>query len=168
MAKIYLDMDGVLANFDKGVKDLCHMNPASQNPEKDKKKDDEMWDRIREVGRFYDKLEPMPGAEEMFRRIWAKYGKNGCEILTGVPKPKRNIPTAGDDKISWMKRLFSEEITVNIVYREDKPNYCKGKDCVLIDDLEGNIRDWEAMGGTGIRHKNAEETLKELERLGLL
>ena len=77
MAKIYLDMDGVLANFDKGVKDLCHMNPASQNPEKDKARDDEMWDRIREVSRFYDKLEPMPGAEEMFRRIWAKYGKNG-------------------------------------------------------------------------------------------
>ena len=168
MAKIYLDMDGVLANFDQGVKDLCHIKPAPQGTEKDKKKDDEMWDRIREVGRFYDKLEPMPGAEEMFRRIWAKYGKNGCEILTGVPKPKRNIPTAGDDKISWMKRLFSEEITVNIVYREDKPNYCKGKDCVLIDDLEGNIRDWEAMGGTGIHHKNAEKTLKELERLGLL
>ena len=164
---IYLDMDGVLADFDRGVNELCGMEAGTQSTKGDKASDDRMWAAIREVGHFYDKLELMPGAKEMFDRIRAAYGDR-CEILTGVPKPKRGITTAGDDKKSWTKRMLSDTVVVNTVLREQKPNFCKGKDCVLIDDLEGNIRDWEEMGGTGILHKSAEETLRELEKRGLL
>ncbi|MBQ9870375.1 MAG: hypothetical protein IJM27_00455 [Eubacterium sp.] len=31
----------------------------------------------------------------------------------------------------------------------EKPQYCSGKDCILIDDYSVNIEAWEAMGGTG-------------------
>jgi len=164
---IYLDMDGVLADFDRGVAELCNLQVTPQGKKRDAAADDRMWAAIREVGHFYDKLELMPGAKEMFDRIRAKYGDR-CEILTGIPKEKRGIPTAGEDKKNWMKRMLSDTIRVNIVYREQKPDFCKGKGCVLIDDLEGNIRDWEGMGGTGILHVSAENTLKELEKRGLL
>lgn len=166
-SKIYLDMDGVLADFNRGVRELCGMEPPNQNGKGDPKRDDAMWDAIRGTGHFYDRLELMPGAKEMFDAIYAKYGDR-CEILTGIPKEKRGIVTAGEDKTNWTHRLLAKDIRVNIVYREQKPEYCKGKDCILIDDLESNIREWEAMGGTGILNTSAEETLRELERLGLL
>ena len=165
--RIYFDMDGVLANFDRGVKDLCGMEPRDQNSKQDPEADDRMWAAIREVGHFYDKLELMPGAKEMFDRIYGKYGDR-CEILTGIPKPKRGILTAEEDKKNWMKRMLSDRIKVNIVFREQKPKFCEGKHCVLIDDLKGNVEFWEEKGGTGILHESAEKTLAELEKRGLL
>lgn len=67
-----------------------------------------------------------------------------------------------------MKRLLSNKVNVIVVTREEKPIYCKGKDCILIDDLPGNIKDWESTGGTGILFTDAENTSKILRELGVL
>ena len=166
--KIYFDMDGVLADFERGVKEICGVTPPSQNAKHHKPgEDDEMWERIRETKHFYDYLELMPGAKEMFDAVYGRYG-NRCEILTGIPKPKRRIVNAGEDKKIWVRRLLAEDIKVNIVFREEKPQYCTGKSCILIDDMERNIRDWKAMGGMGIVHVNAANTLKQLKEMGAL
>ena len=166
--KIYFDMDGVLADFERGVKELCHLTPPDQNAKKHKPgEDDEMWERIKEIGDFYNRLELMPGAKEMFDLVYGKY-QDRCEILTGIPKEKRGIVTAGEDKIKWVKRLLSEEVKVNIVFREEKPQYCSGPDCILIDDMEKNIKEWEACRGTGIQNINAYATIRRLMELGIL
>ena len=166
--KIYFDMDGVLADFERGVKEICGLEPISQNAKNnDSQAEVDMWEAIRKVGNFYDCLGFMPGAKEMFDTVYNKYGDK-CEILTGIPKPKRGIVSAGDDKKAWVKRLLSKDIMVNIVYREEKPKYCTGKDCVLIDDFEKNIKEWEAIGGTGILNKSADETMAELKKLNII
>ena len=162
--KIYFDLDGVMADFDRGVYELCGMDAFSHE---DDKSDDIMWLRIKEVGHFYDKLELMPGAKELFDDLYAKYGDK-CEILSGIPKPRRGIVTAGEDKISWVRRMLSEKVKVNIVYKEDKPDYCTGEDCILIDDLPANIRAWEDMGGTGIINSGADDTRQTLVEMGIL
>ena len=164
--KIYFDMDGVLADFDRGVRELCGVDCISQE-QRAPGYDDTMWTAIREVGHFYDKLEFMPGAEELFHSVYRQFGSR-CEILTGIPKPKRGITTAGADKVSWMRRKLSADVVVNIVYREQKPEFCTGKDCILIDDLKKNIEAWESFGGTGIYHTSAEETILKLRELGIL
>lgn len=82
--KIYFDMDGVLADFQKGVLDLCHMEPTPLNGKRDVHYDDRMWAAIREVGHFYAKLELVQGAKELFDAVYGKYGDQ-CEILTAVP-----------------------------------------------------------------------------------
>ena len=161
--KIYLDMDGVLADFDRGVQEFCGMKCIPQG-QRSSGEDKVMWNAIRDVGHFYDKLELMPGAKEMFELIYERFGDR-CEILTGIPKPKHGITTAGEDKISWVRRLLSKDIVVNIVFREMKPQYCTGKDCVLIDDLDKNIMAWESCGGTGILHRSAEETISAVKGL---
>ncbi len=166
--KIYFDMDGVLADFERGVKELCHMDPPNQNDkDKNPKADDEMWTRIKEVDHFYDKLELMPDAKEMFDLVYNKY-QDRCEILTGIPKKNRGIETSGEDKKKWIKRLLSEDIVVNIVYREEKPQYCSGPDCILIDDMAKNIKEWEADGGTGIQNISAKDTIVGLKEIGVL
>ena len=162
--KIYLDMDGVLADFDRGVAEICGMEPLPQNEKRDPHLDDCMWEAIRKAGHFYDRLEPVPGAVEMFNSIYGKYGDR-CEILTGIPKPARGIETAVEDKISWMRRVLSPEIAVHCVLRREKINYATGRETILIDDLERNITEWNKMGGTGILHRSAEETLRALEAL---
>lgn len=160
--KIYFDLDGVLADFDRGVEVLAGFdrNGATANSNV---KDDDMWQAIASVSHFYDKLELMPGAKEMFDVIYEKYGSR-VEILTGIPKPKRNIPTAAEDKTNWVHRIFSPEIKVNTVLREEKKNFCTGPDCILIDDLKKNISEWESYGGTGILFTDAEQTLQETIR----
>ena len=166
--KIYFDMDGVLADFERGVREICGLEPIPQDAKNnDSLAEVEMWEAIRKTGNFYDCLEFMPGAKEMFDMVYGKYGDK-CEILTGIPKPKRGIVTAGDDKRAWVRRLLSKDIVVNIVYREEKPKYCSGKDCVLIDDLGKNIKEWEAIGGTGILSKSAENTLARLRELDII
>ena len=76
--------------------------------------------------------------------------------------------TSGEDKTNWTHRLLSPDIKVNIVFREDKPQYCTGKGCILIDDMERNIRDWNEMGGTGIQNISAEKTMETLKEMGII
>ena len=166
--KIYLDMDGVLANFDKGIIDICHMTPVPQklqylNPERE----DEMWRRIKEAGHFYDMLELIPGAKEFFDIVYGKY-KERCEILTGIPNPKREVFTASDDKTNWMRRLLSDTIKINAVMRRDKQKFCTGKDCILIDDYDKNTREWTQMGGTAILFTTTKDAIKTLKEMGIL
>ena len=108
-----------------------------------------------------------PSFYELFDEVCARYGRK-AEILTGIPKPKRGILHTGADKTAWVHRELSEDIEVNIVLKEQKPEYCKGKGSILIDDLESNIRAWEGMGGTGILHKSTEETRERLKGMGVL
>ena len=162
--KVYLDMDGVLADFDRGVNEMCHMKAASQNEKPDPAYDDRMWEAIRKIDHFYGKLEIMPGAKEMFDQIYTRYGDR-TEILTGIPKPHRGIDTAGEDKKEWMKRCLSGRVKVNIVFRREKKLYCKGPGCILIDDREKTILEWREMGGTGILHVSPEKTLEELRKM---
>ena len=164
---IYLDMDGVLADFDKAVNDLCGMRTMQQDGETDPRHDEKMWAEIRKIGHFYDRLDLMPGAKEMFDRIYGKYGDR-CEILTGIPKKERGIPDAAEDKVKWTRRLLSEDVVIRTVLRKEKLNYCHGPEDVLIDDREKTIREWRNAGGTGILHTGAEKTLGEMEHLGLL
>ena len=166
--KIYFDMDGVLADFERGVREICGIEPPDQNAKHHKPgHDDEMWAKIKQSTHFYDYLEFMPGAEKMFKTVYEKYGDK-VEILTGIPKPKREVTYAAEDKIKWVHRLLGEDIKVNIVFREEKPRYCHGKGCILIDDMEKNIKEWNEMGGTGILNTDAESTMKKLTELGII
>ena len=168
MVKIYIDMDGVLADFERGVRELCNMQASSQaGKDEDPGYDDRMWEAIRKVDHFYDRLELMPGAKEMFDLLYGRYGDR-VEILTGIPREERGIVTAKEDKIAWTRRLLSEDAAVHAVCRKHKQDYCTGPEDILIDDREKTIREWREKGGTGILHVSAEETVRELEKLGLL
>lgn len=166
--KIYIDMDGVLADFAGGVRTLCGMEPLPHNAKhRNRAYDDEMWDRIRKCDHFYNRLEPLSGAMEMFDRIYCFY-KDRCEILTGIPREERGILQAADDKKEWVHRFLSEDVRINIFNWREKPNYCKGDGYILIDDSKRTIQSWSTAGGIGILHVSAEKTLRDLIGLGVL
>ena len=161
MILYYFDMDGVLADFDRGLRELCGFEPIPVNEPRTPAHEDAMWAAIRAVPHFYGRLEPMPGAIALFRELSSQEGAT-CEILTGIPKPMRGIHTAAADKAEWVRRYLSPAVRTNIVIKEDKPLFCRGRDSILIDDTRANILAWEAMGGTGILHTGPQETLKRV------
>ena len=160
---IYFDMDGVLADFNRGVRELCHMEPSDLN-NPDEAHDNKMWEEIRKVGDFYYQLKPIFGSVELFKKLHDHFGSQ-CQILTGVPKPKRNIPNAGDDKKRWVCEYLGEDIIVNVVLTEDKKNYVKDRYCILVDDMAKNISAWKEAGGTGVLFLNGEQAEKDISEL---
>ena len=83
--KVFFDMDGVLADFERGVKELCGL--ASQSPNakhRSPREDDQMWASIKEVPHFYDRLAPMPGAKELFDTVYGRYGDKWEKMLRSI------------------------------------------------------------------------------------
>lgn len=153
--KIYFDMDGVLVDFKKGIIELANVNKGET--------DDEMWEKIRKIDHFYYKLKPLDNQVEIFKIINEKYNGN-VEILTAIPKPKRNILTSKDDKIKWVLKYIGD-IPVNVVYSNEKKFYAKNKNHILIDDSINNIIDWENYGGTGIYYTKGINIIDTLDNL---
>jgi len=164
ITKIYFDMDGVLADFDGGVKDFTGITPDCQG-KRSEAQDDAMWAALKNISHFYDRLQPLDTGIRAFRAARELYGAR-CEILTGIPKPKRGIVTAATDKQSWVKRLLGSDVVVHIVYKEEKKLFCTDRSCVLVDDLDQNIMNWEASGGTGIIYfDGVTDVIRELQKI---
>ena len=157
--KIFLDMDGVLVDFWTRARSLCGIaNPDS----------DAMWAVLNKVPHYFNTLDQMAGAKNLFDRLYGKYGDR-CEILTAMPKPKRNMPTVRDDKIAWVRRFLSDTVVVNtVVLTSHKQHYCTGPDDILIDDSPKNIAEWRAKGGIGILFENLTQVMAELHERGIL
>lgn len=159
ITKIYFDMDDTLVDFTRGKVEVCGLPriPEDRNIE-----DELMWPIIRDTDHYYYNLKPIPGAVEMVLKLYEKYGDK-IDILTATPKPKRGVTQAGEDKINWIRDYISPNIKVNIVTREEKPNFCTGKGCILVDDLAGNIESWNKLGGFGIQFESPQTTLEIIE-----
>jgi 5'(3')-deoxyribonucleotidase len=155
---VYLDMDGVLADFDRKTIELIGKRlrdfPTSQSG----------WDAISDYKHIYSILDPMPDAHELVNGIlyYQSIHKFDVGILTAIPKLGR-IPDAQVHKQQWISKYFPELLpNFNIgPHAIDKQNHCKPGD-VLIDDSHLNIPQWLEKGGYGIFHENAVSSLNSL------
>jgi len=154
---IYLDLDGVLADFDGSVKRHTGKYPHEQS-------DDEMWKSVEKDEHFYSKLEKMPGADDFYTNILAIATNNGytVKILTAIPR-KSTMPEAGPDKIKWVKKHFGD-IEVKLgPYSKDKWKHADPND-ILIDDRKSNIDEWKKKGNAiGILFKNSNDAISNLK-----
>ena len=144
---IFVDMDGVIADFDKFVLDNMGRTFDHQSGPADRA----MWDFLSTVDRLYFVLPPT----EYAFKLWDLVRSTGAnvEILTAVPR-RTKMPGAEQDKKDWIEKYLGPDIKVNIgPYSRDKWTHAKHSD-ILIDDRTDNISDWETKGnGIGILHK---------------
>jgi hypothetical protein len=152
--KIYIDLDGVLADFDKWKLELAKTYPIILTDKH------EFWKRASRVNKLYLNLEPMPDANNLM--FYLSNLGIPLAILTALPM-KRSIPSAEKDKRTWVK-LYIGDIEFNVgPYARDKQNF-SGEGLLLIDDKEQNIIDWENKGGIGILYTDFNLFKLEIEK----
>ena len=159
---LYVDLDGVLCDFVKGVQKLFpeyteHQYEASSTFRK------EMWNKVKEHakqgGELWKDLDPMPDAHQ----LWNYIKPHDPVILTATGT---GVATAGLQKKHWVKRYLGNNPVILVPAAKDKQRYA-AKNHVLIDDKRKAIDPWVAAGGIGILHTSAVNTINELKRLGL-
>jgi hypothetical protein len=156
MPQIYLDCDGVLADFDKGAADLLKM-PARAFEKRFGL--GQFWKRLATApGGFFEQLELMPDAMELYEAV----GHTGPIILTGLPRGNWAEP----QKRRWAERHFPgvEVITTSAALKRE---HCHPGD-VLIDDRDQYRHLWEKEGGVFIHHRNAAASIAALRAGGFL
>lgn len=163
LTRIFIQLDGVLADVSRGVTELCHLDPELLNEDQE---NDLVWNEIKKVEHFFGRLKLVPGAKEMFDLIYERYGKR-CEILAGLPMPQRRI-VARPDMIDWVHHNLAEDIDIHFAGAKANSIFCHGKDYVLIDHREEMIAEWKRCGGKGILFTDAQSAIKELKEKDFL
>lgn len=151
--KVFLDMDGVLADF------FTEAVKLSDSPNKH-------WSDLdyRDVKRVLNKivsdhpyffldLKPFPTTKTFVQCVHNLAG--GFSILSS---PLSGYADCEKQKILWLSKhlhLDPDEIIIT----DDKPSHAEGN--VLIDDYGYNIRKWEAAGGFGIKYQADEQHMNE-------
>eukprot|EP01062_Namystynia_karyoxenos_P035770 TRINITY_DN26121_c0_g1_i1.p3 TRINITY_DN26121_c0_g1~~TRINITY_DN26121_c0_g1_i1.p3 ORF type:complete len:221 (+),score=64.50 TRINITY_DN26121_c0_g1_i1:82-663(+) len=147
--RVFCDLDGVLADFEKAVKRVTGRSVAEQDPR-------QMWPALAKVDDFFNRLDWMPEGRE----LWAHLLPHSPTVLTGLPRGSWAAP----QKRAWCSRELGPSVPVITCLRRDKPQY-GGRGSVLIDDTRANCADWVAAGGVFILHTAADSSIREFNEV---
>ncbi|WP_296815841.1 hypothetical protein [Brevundimonas sp.] len=153
--RIYLDCDGVLADFDAGAEAVLGMTPDRFERRFGLGR---FWARLASAPDFFDTLPLLPDAMELYEAV----RRTDPVILTGLPRGKWAEP----QKRRWAARHFPgvEVITTSAALKRE---HCHPGDA-LVDDRDKYRHLWESEGGVFIHHRDARTSIAELKRLGFL
>lgn len=156
MPQLYLDMDGVLADFDRHYMDTFHeLPPKHQLVDSDGHDID--WSKISATPDFYYGIPPMKDMWE----LW-EYAKHFTPIvLTGVPSSVKEAPY---NKRNWIAKWLGPDVKVICCKSKEKCLHAEPGD-VLVDDWEKYKHLWVKQGGVWITHKSASQTIAALRQL---
>ena len=156
---VYVDMDGVIADFDSGFESITQLNP-------DQIQQDEMWAKIEAHGKakFFSELPWMPGGKE----LWAFVSQNFLQvkILTALGKSDAVDKQTTTGKRDWLRKNLpnlQDSDIIMVANKHKKRHYSKPGD-IIIDDTEVVIQEWLKKGGIGILHKTAHDTISKLRQ----
>lgn len=148
---VFVDMDGVLADFDQGYEDRFGVRAC-------KEADNVDWKLVRRTDGFYRDLPPMPD----FDALWAGVSVFNPIILTGVPA---SVAEAADNKRAWVDRVIGPDQPMIACKSKDKSLHIRNPGDILIDDWEKYRDVWLSRGGQWITHTSAESSLAQLNSL---
>lgn len=153
MSQLFLDCDGVLADFDRAAEAVLGMHPRRFEKRFGLPA---FWSKLARHPEFYAELPLMPDAMELFE------GVRPCRpvILTGCPRGG----WAEKQKVAWAHKHFPGTKIITCMAR-DKRNHAAAGD-ILVDDTLRHRHLWEEIGGIFIHHHNAEQSLARLREMG--
>lgn len=158
--QVFLDSDGVLADFDTLAGEILGMPSREFERQKHTGGAAEMWARLYAHEDFFYKIPKMPDADQLVEGVRAL----GFEpiVLTGIPS-KDGSDWAIGQKIRWYADYFPDLQVICCKSKYKFLHMIPDKHNVLIDDWRQHQKVWEDAGGTFIVHTSAAESLLELE-----
>jgi hypothetical protein len=145
--KFFVDMDGVLADFD------AH-HEAVFGTRSNKDADNVDWSAVNAYPDFHFDIPPMAD----MLALWNFVLPFKPIILTGVPA---SISIAANNKVRWVRKHLGDNVEVRCCLSKEKWLHADPGD-ILIDDWEKYKHLWEGTGGVWITHKSAAETISQL------
>lgn len=154
---IYIDSDGVIADFDKKVIEILGGKRIHEVPK------GRLWSSIerydKEVEPFFESLELMPGARRLVD--FARGNFENVKILTATGFTPAN---GGEQKIRWYAKHFPGLEVIVVKKSPDKAAYAHPK-AVLIDDRSKSTDPWLSAGGIAILHTSVDNSIAVLKGL---
>ena len=158
---IYLDMDGVIADFFGGVEQMYGVNHWKQlTSDKTKDLKQEVINRI-SGSDFFATLPKFPTADQLIDMI-KKFTGGKFSILTS--------PLKGDHENSakwkkvWINQNIEQPEETIVTGRKEKYAVTDGVQNILIDDRPVNIERWTGRGGYGILYQANRDPLTKVEQ----
>jgi len=148
MPTIYIDMDGVVADFDTLAREIVK---GSNFDTVNERWPNDSWNQIKSHPHFYRAIPKMPQADAMMRLAERFRDELGWDLymLTAIPR-MNDIPDCFWDKIEWMREYYPNIIVRFGPYSEDKQHHCRPGD-ILVDDRTINCGQWRSSGGHAVQ-----------------
>jgi 5'(3')-deoxyribonucleotidase len=150
--QLYLDCDGVLADFDHAATALLGMPPRRFEQ---KHGLPAFWSRLARHPDFYGSLPLMAGARTLFDAV----RHLDPIILTGVPRGD----WAAAQKVRWAAEHFPGTRIITCL-AADKRRHARAGD-ILVDDTLRYRALWTGAGGVFVHHHDVATTIGELNAL---
>lgn len=144
--KIFLDMDGVLSDFEGCFRKHTGYDFLESDPNK--------WRTVGSIKGFWEFMPWMPDGKELWNAV--KFLKQLTPTILTAPTFNTECKSG---KLAWCKRELGAKVPV--IIEKIKEKYAS-PDGILIDDRTKNIDAWKAAGGIGILHTSAAQSLSEL------
>ena len=148
--QLYLDCDGVLADFEKGATAVLGMHPKAFEKSRGPGR---FWAKLASAPDFYFSLPLLPDA----MRLYDAVKHLDPIILTGLPRGN----WAADQKVRWAAQHFPGVPVITTLARNKRDHAREGD--VLVDDQERHRGLWEEAGGVFVHHRNVDRTLEQLK-----
>lgn len=152
---IYVDLDGVLVDFDNGFKAIS--GGVDKRKYVEQHGYPQLWKLINSYGEdWWANLQWMADGP----KLWSVIQNKNVKVLTSGAT--RNTGTfAINGKKRWVANHLGPIETIVVNRSDEKKNYARPGD-ILIDDLYSNIQGWNEKKGIGIWHQNADQTIEKL------
>lgn len=155
-AKIYIDCDGVLADFDTAYDILI----GGKEKRPDPSDDDAFWNPIIASLFFWLGIDVLPDARE----LWDYCNANFDHVAILTSPGRHDVEKAIRQKRIWISSNFGPSANVIFKYSKEKHLYaCPNS--ILIDDWHENVSRWNEAGGHAIRHRNATDTISAIQTI---
>ena len=148
--ELYLDLDGVFADFDRGFFDISGRWPHQVEK-------NTLWKIINSCDDFFFRLKLCENAEH----LWVYCKQYNPKFLTGLPAKKNGR----EQKQNWVAKQFGDEWETIVIPKKEKQHH-SGPNKALVDDTVVNLDQWVQKGGHGIHHTgDVWKTIDRLEEL---